>query len=359
MKFSNKFFTKKRTHKTGLPPGSLVFTGEQKLTQPKLSLLKYSDTTCEVIDSLSVKDIASSIDKNGIIWINIEGIHDTTLVEKIGEAFHLHPLLLEDILNPQQRPKLDEYDEVIFIIAKMLFVDKKHEKIIDEQLSFVLGENFLLTFQESKPGDAFDLVRERIINNKGKIRKEKSDYLCYRLLDAIVDNYFEALEKIGDRLEDIEADIIQNPEKRSIQSIHELKRELIYLRKITWPLREVINIFHRGEHTLINQSTKIYLRDLYDHTIQVIDTVETYRDWLSGLEDLYLSSLSNKMNEVMKILTMIATLFIPLTFIVGLYGMNFRFMPELDWRWGYPFVWGIMITLTVFMIFYFKKKKWF
>ncbi|MFA4923770.1 MAG: magnesium/cobalt transporter CorA, partial [Ignavibacteriaceae bacterium] len=359
MKFSSKSLTKKQTHKTGLPPGSLVFTGEQKLAHPNLSLIKYSETSCEVVDSLRAEDISSSIKKNGITWINIEGIHDTALVEKIGEVFHLHPLLLEDILNPQQRPKLDEYDDVVFIIAKMLFMDKKHDKIIDEQVSFVLGENFLLTFQESKPGDAFDLVRERIINNKGKIRKEKSDYLCYRLLDAIVDNYFEVLEKVGDRLEDIEMAIIQNPEKSSIQKTHELKRELIYLRKITWPLREVINNFHRGEHALINQTTKIYMRDLYDHTIQVIDTIETYRDWLSGLEDLYLSSLSNKMNEVMKILTMIATLFIPLTFIVGLYGMNFKFMPELEWKWGYPFVWGIMITLTVFMTFYFKKKKWF
>jgi len=359
MKFSNKSLTKKQTRKTGMPPGSLVFTGEQKLAQPTLSLIKYSETSCEVIDSLRAEDISSSIKTDGIAWINIEGIHDTALVEKIGTTFHLHPLLLEDILNPQQRPKLDEYDEVVFIIAKMLFMDKKQDKIIDEQVSFVLGKNFLLTFQESKPGDAFDLVRERIINNKGKIRKEKSDYLCYRLLDAIVDNYFEVLEKVGDRLEDIELAIIQNPEKSSIQKTHELKRELIYLRKITWPLREVINNFHRGEHSLINQTTKIYMRDLYDHTIQVIDTIETYRDWLSGLEDLYLSSLSNKMNEVMKILTMIATLFIPLTFIVGLYGMNFRFMPELEWRWGYGFVWVIMISLTIFMIFYFKKKKWF
>lgn len=359
MKISDKALKKKPTGKTGLPPGSLVFTGERKLAQPNLSLIKYSESSCEVIESLHIEDISSSIEEKGIAWINIEGIHDTALVEKIGEIFHLHPLLLEDILNPQQRPKLDEYDDVVFIIAKMLFTDKQRDKIIDEQVSFVLGKNFLLTFQESKPGDAFDVVRERIINNKGKIRKEKTDYLCYRLLDAIVDNYFEVLEKIGDRLEDIEAKIIQNPEKSSIQKTHELKRELIYLRKITWPLREVINNFHRGEHALINQSTKVYMRDLYDHTIQVIDTIETYRDWLSGLEDLYLSSLSNKMNEVMKMLTMIATLFIPLTFIVGLYGMNFKFMPELEWRWGYGFVWVIMISLTVFMIFYFKKKKWF
>ena len=359
MKFANKFFTKKRIHKTGLPPGSLVFTGEQKLAQPTISLIKYSEASCETRESISVEEFPSLIDNEGVAWLNIEGIHDTALVEKIGAAFSLHPLLLEDILNPQQRPKLDEYDDVVFITAKMLFIDKQQNKIIDEQVSFVLGENFLLTFQESKPGDAFDAVRERITNNKGKIRKEKTDYLCYRLLDAIVDNYFVVLEMIGDRLEDIESEIIENPEKSSIQKIHELKRELIYLRKITWPLREVINNFHRGEHSLINQTTKIYMRDLYDHTIQVIDTIETYRDWLSGLEDLYLSSLSNKMNEVMKILTMIATLFIPLTFIVGLYGMNFKFMPELDWRLGYPFVWVIMITLTVVMMLYFKKKKWF
>ncbi len=359
MKFSDKALKKKPTGKTGLPPGSLVFTGERKLAQPNLSLIKYSESSCEVIESFNIEDISSSIKETDIAWINIEGIHDTVLVEKIGAIFHLHPLLLEDILNPQQRPKLDEYDDVVFIIAKMLFTDKQRDKIIDEQVSFVLGKNFLLTFQESKPGDAFDTVRERIINNKGKIRKEKTDYLCYRLLDAIVDNYFEVLEKIGDRLEDIESKIIQNPEKSAIQKTHELKRELIFLRKITWPLREVINNFHRGEHPLINQSTKIYMRDLYDHTIQVIDTIETYRDWLSGLEDLYLSSLSNKMNEVMKMLTMIATLFIPLTFIVGLYGMNFKYMPELEWRWGYGFVWGIMISLTVFMIYYFKKKKWF
>jgi len=359
MKFPNKIFTSKPTRKTGLPPGSLVFTGRQKLSQPAISLIKYSENSCTVVDSINVEDLSAALDKNGINWINIEGIHDTAMVEKIGEIFHMHPLLLEDVLNPQQRPKLDEYDNTVFVIAKMLSLNTEQNKIIDEQVSLVLGDNFLLSFQESKPGDAFDPVRERIINNKGKIRKEKSDYLCYRLLDAIVDNYFVVLEVIGDRLEEIESEIIQEPQKKSIQKIHELKRELIYLRKITWPLREVINNFHRGEHALLNQSTKVYMRDLYDHTVQVIDTIETYRDWLSGLEDLYLSSLSNKMNEVMKILTMIATLFIPLTFIVGLYGMNFKFMPELEWRWGYPFVWGIMIILTVFMIVYFKKKKWF
>jgi magnesium transporter len=292
-----------------------------------------------------------------VTWINIDGLHQLDIIEKVGQHFNIHPLVLEDIVNTGQRPKTEEFEDVIFVVLKMLHYNENSEKITSEQFSLVLGSNFLITFQEIQ-GDVFRTVRERIRKSKTRIRKAGCDYLAYALIDAIVDHYFVILEALGDKIEDIETQLLDNPTRDTLEIIHEMKREMIYLRKQIWPIRELINSLVKGESSLINESTRLFFRDIYDHTIQIIDTIESYRDILSGMLDIYLSTLSNKMNEVMKVLTIIATIFIPITFVAGIYGMNFKFMPELEWRWGYVMVWAIIVVVVGIMISYFKKKKW-
>ena len=296
-------------------------------------------------------------DKPTVTWINIDGIQRIDVIEKIGKHFNLHPLALEDIVNTGQRPKMEDFVDYIFVVLKMLYYDEKERETKAEQLSLVLGPNWVISFQENE-GDVFDPIRERIRADKGRIRKMGADYLVYALIDAVVDNYFLILEKIGEKIEEIEDELVANPAPETLQAIHNLKRQMIFLRKSVWPLREVISRLERWESQLINKSTDIYLRDVYDHTIQVIDAIETFRDMLSGMLDIYLSSVSNRMNEVMKVLTIIATIFIPLTLVAGLYGMNFRYMPELEWPWGYPLVLFFMFAIGVLMLIYFRKKKW-
>jgi magnesium transporter len=296
-------------------------------------------------------------DKPTVTWINIDGIQRIDVIEKIGKHFNLHPLALEDIVNTGQRPKMEDFVDYIFVVLKMLYYDEKKREPNAEQLSLVLGPNWVISFQENE-GDVFDPIRERIRADKGRIRKMGADYLIYALIDAVVDNYFIILEKIGEKIEEIEDELVANPSPETLQAIHNLKRQMIFLRKSVWPLREVISRLERWESQLINKSTYIYLRDVYDHTIQVIDAIETFRDMLSGMLDIYLSSVSNRMNEVMKVLTIIATIFIPLTLVAGLYGMNFKYMPELEWPWGYPLVLFVMFTIGVLMLIYFRKKKW-
>jgi len=296
-------------------------------------------------------------DKPTVTWINIDGIQRIDVIEKIGKYFSLHPLALEDIVNTGQRPKMEDFVDYIFVVLKMLYYDEKERETKAEQLSLVLGPNWVISFQENE-GDVFDPIRERIRADKGRIRKMGADYLVYALIDAVVDNYFIILEKIGEKIEEIEDELVANPAPETLQAIHNLKRQMIFLRKSVWPLREVISRLERWESQLINKSTDIYLRDVYDHTIQVIDAIETFRDMLSGMLDIYLSSVSNRMNEVMKVLTIIATIFIPLTLVAGLYGMNFRYMPELEWPWGYPLVLFFMFAIGVLMLIYFRKKKW-
>jgi len=279
------------------------------------------------------------------------------IIEKMGNHFNIHPLVLEDILNTGQRPKMEDFVDYIFVVLKMLYYDEKENEVRAEQVSVILGSNYVISFQETE-GDVFDPIRERIRNDRGRIRKMGADYLAYALIDIIVDNYFAILEKLGEKIEDIEDELVTNPALETLQSIHSLKREMIFLRKSVWPLREVINRLERWESPLINKSLDIYLRDMYDHTIQVIDSIETFRDMLSGLLDIYLSSVSNRMNEIMKVLTIIATIAIPLTVITGLYGMNFQFMPELQWQWSYPIVLLAMLTLGLLMIRYFRRRKW-
>jgi magnesium transporter len=296
-------------------------------------------------------------DKPTVTWINIDGLHQVEILEKLGECYGLHPLVLEDILNTDQRPKMEDYGEYLYIVLRMLNYNDKSSEIESEQISLVLGPNFVFSFQE-REGDTFNPIRDRIRNSKGRIRKMGADHLAYTLLDSIIDNYFIILEKLGEKIEFLEEEVVTQPGPETLQTIHHLKREMIFLRKGVWPLREVISGLERGESSLIKESTGIYLRDVYDHTIQTIDTIETYRDMVSGMLDIYLSSISNRLNAVMKVLTIIATIFMPLTFLAGIYGMNFKYMPELEWRWGYPAIWFAVVLISVSMLIYFKRKRW-
>jgi magnesium transporter len=340
-----------------LPPGALVHVGEKRAGKVRITVIDYDESQFQEKEVKTAEECFSFKDTPAVTWINIDGIHDIGIIEKIGEHFGLHPLVLEDIVNTGQRPELEEFEKYIFIVLKMLMLSEKNGEIDSEQVSLILGKNYVISFQE-KEGDVFNPIRERIRNNKGKIRKKGADYLAYCLMDAIVDNYFIILEKIGEKSEEIEEGIVTKPTSETLQVIQRLKREMIFLRKSVWPLREVISTMQRQESHLIQKSTGIYLRDVYDHTIQVIDTIETLRDTVSSILDIYLSSVSNKMNEIMKVLTIIAVIFIPLTFVAGVYGMNFKYMPELQWHWGYFMVLGVMAVIGILMLIFFKRKKW-
>lgn len=350
-------FIKKFSKKIGLPPGSLVHVGEKKVEKIKIRVIDYEQESFDTKEVESIDDIVSFRDSSTVSWININGLHDVEKIRAIAALFDIHPLVMEDILNTGQRPKIEIFDDYIFIVIKMIYFNSDDDQIIIEHISCILGQNYVLTFQE-QGGDIFDPIRERIKNGKGRLRKSRSDYLTYALMDVIIDNYFLVLEKLNDKIEKLEDDLVDNPDQSFIQNIQYLKREMIFLRKSIWPLRELISILIREENPLIQKSTEPYLRDLYDHTIQVIDTVESFRDVLGGLLDIYLSSIGNKTNDVMKVLTIIATIFIPLTFLAGIYGMNFEFMPELKWKWAYPAFWGIILFLFLGLLSYFRRKKW-
>lgn len=348
---------KERSKKKGLPPGTLVHIGEKRTGDVRITVIDYDD---KQVNELEIKNIDQCIpfkDKPTVTWINVEGLHKSEIIQKIGDCYGLHPLVLEDILNTDQRPKIEDYKDYLYIVLKMLHAANGGGSVI-EQISLILGPNFVISFQEGIEGDAFGPVRERIRSGKGRIRGMGADYLAYSLIDAIVDNYFAVLEGFGEKIEAIEDELITNPDMRTLHNIHQLKRELLFLRKSVWPLREVVDVMERGGSALIQDSTVLYLRDVYDHTIQVIDTIEISREMLSGMLDIYLSSISNRLNETMRFLTIIGTVFIPLTFIVGIYGMNFEFMPELKWRYGYFAVLAVMAAIGVLMFLYFKKKKW-
>jgi magnesium transporter len=348
---------KKRSKKTGLPPGTLVHIGEQKAEKVSITVIDYDGGRFQEEEIETVEECFDFKDKPTVTWINVDGIHQVEVLELLGSCFGLHPLVLEDILNTDQRPKLEDFGDYIFVVLKTFFYNDQNGELEPEQISLILGPSLVLSFQE-KEGDVFNPIRERIRSNKGRIRRMGADYLTYSLLDSIVDHYFIVLEQVGEKIEFLEEELVTNPTPETLQTIHNLKREMIFLRKSVWPLREVIGALERGESSLIRESTGIYLRDVYDHTIQVIDTIETFRDMISGMLDIYLSSVSNRMNEVMKVLTIIATIFIPLTLIAGIYGMNFQYMPELEWRWGYPMVWLVMLVIGVLMLVYFRKKGW-
>ncbi len=348
--------TIKRSKKSGLPPGSLVHIGERKSGETKITVLDYDETSMQEMVAESIDACFVFKEKPSVTWINVDGLQ-VDIIQRLGDCYGFHPLVLEDILNTDQRPKLEDYGDYVYIVLKMLHNEERPE-ILTEQISLILGGNFVISFQEGIEGDVFDTVRSRIRTGKGRIRTMGADYLAYSLIDAIVDNYFVILEKVGERVEDLEDELIVNPSPKTLRAIHELKREMIFLRKAVWPLREVINTMGREETSMVKDSTRIYLRDVYDHTIQIIDSIETARDMLSGMLDIYLSSMSNRMNEIMKFLTIIGTIFIPLTFIAGVYGLNFEFMPELKWRWGYYGLWGVRAGIGIFMLLYFKRRKW-
>ena len=341
----------------GLPPGTVVHVGEEKTEKIRITLIDYDETNFKESQIESIEDVFSFKDKPTVTWINIDGVHQTDIIEKIDAHFEIHPLVLEDIVNTGQRPKMDDYGDYLFIVLKMIYLNNGGKDIASEQISLILGPNYVISFQETE-GDVFDLIRDRIRTSKGRIRKMGADYLAYSLLDAIIDNYFVILEVFGEKIESLEERLMVNEDQNMAHRIHDIKRNMIHLRKQIWPLREVISGFQRNESKLIKKATGIYLRDVYDHTIQIIDTIESFRDTLSGLHDIYLSSINNKMSEVMKVLTMFAAIFIPLTFIAGVYGMNFEHMPELKWKYGYFGVLIIMLSLATGMVIFFKRKKW-
>ncbi|MBK7666696.1 MAG: magnesium/cobalt transporter CorA [Sphingobacteriaceae bacterium] len=344
-----------RKHKIGAPPGTITYTGDSKNERIKISLIEYNETDFVEQEFYDLSECISLLKPELVKWINVEGVHKTEVLEKIGKLYNIHPLTLEDIANVDQRPKFEDYDNYVVAIMKMI---NFNGKVAAEQLSIVLFDNMVISFQEPEGGDAFDIIRSRLRQSKGRIRKCGADYLAYALMDAVIDCYFHAIEKIGDIVEDIEEDIIANAGKESLLKLYELKREMIYLRKQVWPMRDMISNMVRSETKLINPSTDIYLRDLQDHVTRIIDTVETYRDLLSGIMDIYLSTNANKMNEVMKVLTIMSSIFIPVTFVAGVYGMNFEYMPELKSPYGYIATWGVMLSIMIGLIIYFRRKKW-
>ena len=346
------------SRKIGLPPGSIVYLGEQKVEKVKITLTEYDENEYETYEIKSADEIEPFTDTPRVTWVNVCGLHETDFLKEIGERFKIHPLVLEDILNTDTRPKIEITDDYLFTVMKLFIYNAEQEIFEPEQVSFILGRNFIFSFVE-KGDEIFNPVRDRIAGQLGKIRKKASDYLLYALMDIVVDYYFLVLEKIEERIESLDDEAINEPEKTLAEKIYNLKNLLLLLRRSVTPMREIVNQLIKDEGDLLEESIEPYLRDLYDHVIHISETLEVQREITTGLMETYLSMMSNKMNEVMKVLTVIATIFIPLTFIVGIYGMNFKFMPELDVPWAYYVVWGVMISVVVGMVIYFRRKKWF
>lgn len=351
-------FIKNISKKTGAAPGTLIHIGEKKSEHSVITLIEYNDAGSSRSTLSSVSELESLPEKSGVIrWVNVDGLHDIHLIASVGKIFNIHPLTLEDIVNTGHRPKAENFGSYICAIIKMLNYHRAKGVIESEQMSLIILNDHLISFQE-QPGDVFDPIRKRIQEGMGRIRHAGSDYLAYALLDTVVDHYYQILESFGEELGELEEELLYNPKQELLERIHELKRETVYLRKQIWPLREAIVMLSHNDESIISEQSRIFFRDIHDHTVQIIEIIESYRDILTGLIDLYMSNVGNKMNEVMKVLTIIATIFIPITFVAGIYGMNFKFMPELDWRWGYAGAWGLMLGIVVVMLLYFKKKNW-
>jgi magnesium transporter len=341
----------KRSEKAGLSPGTLMYVGDKEPGPPRITVIDYDGAGFLEKEVATVEECFPFKETSTVTWINVDGVRDASIIEKLGAKFDIHPLVLEDIMTTTQR-------NAVVVVLRMIECDEDGGGLAADQLSLLLGPNFVLSFQET-PGDCLGAVRERIRGGKGRIRKLGSDYLAYAIVDAVVDNYFFVLEKLGERIDALEEILVEAPRRESLHEIHALKREMIGLRKSVWPLREVVSGLERMETPLIRKSTGVFLRDVYDHAIQVIDTVESFREILSSMVETYLSSVSNRMNEIMKVLTIISTIFIPITFLVGVYGMNFPNMPEIGWRWGYLFVWVLIVASVGAMVVFFRKRKWF
>lgn len=339
----------------GLPPGTLMYIGKQPPAETRITIIHYDPAQVEEKEARTLEECFTYKDQPTVTWINVDGL-DVELIARLGHCFEVPPLVLEDILNTEQRPKLEDFGNTLSFVVKMLHCEPRRPQIMIEQVSFVLGPNFLLSFQE-RSGDVFDPIRARLKNGKGHLRNSGADCLAYALLDTVVDNYFLVLEHLGEKIETVEEEVLNDPSPETARKIHHLKREMIFLRKAVWPLRELVTALSREEVELITPATRRHLHDVYDHVVQVIETIEAYREMLAGLLEIYLSTVSNKMNEVMKVLTVIATIFIPLSFIADVYDLNF-FNPQIHWPWGYFTVLSLMIVLAMVMLLYFRRKKW-
>jgi magnesium transporter len=350
-------YTNKYRDKVGRAPGTLIHVGKASGAGSRITLIRYDEHTLEEKQPASAAQAKKEVTGQGVTWINVDGVHQTDLISGLGEAFGIHPLVLSDIVNTNQRPKGEDYREYLFLVLKMVYAGEADGDLVFEQVSLVVAPGLVISFQE-KEGDLFEPVRNRIRNPGGRIRKMGADYLAYALMDTIVDHYFVILEGKGEQIEALEEELLSHPTEKTMHAIHSHKRDMVHLRRSIWPMREVASLLGKGEPPLVQNATLLYVRDLYDHIIQVMDTIESSRDILSGMLDIYLSSVSNRMNAVMKVLTIIATIFMPLTFLAGIYGMNFLHMPELGWRFGYPLVLLLMGIMAGGMLAFFKRKKW-
>ena len=345
----------KRSKKTGLPPGTLVHIGERKSEHVTVTVFRYSTTSCKELHVEQVDQLSSPADES-VIWINVGGVHEVEMVETLGKQFSLHPLLLEDVTNTDQRPKLDDYEAYIFLVMKMLSLTDRKD-IAVEQVSFVLGKNYVISFQENGT-DVFQPVRERLRGGKGRLRQSGADYLLYALVDAIVDQYFAVLELSGEQIEAVQQAVVDDPKPETLNEIHALKRQLLFVRRAVWPLRDVMTNLSRSDCPFLQHPTKVFFRDVYDHVVQIVDTIEILREMVSASLDIYLSSVSYRLNAIMRVLTVITTIFMPLSFIASIYGMNFEYMPELRSPWGYPLVLGVMAAVGMGMLVLFRNKRW-
>ncbi|WP_027136631.1 magnesium/cobalt transporter CorA [Gaetbulibacter saemankumensis] len=349
--------SKKYQNKIGQIPGSIIYTGEKEYSELFIETFNYNKDQFTEKELKNVEETFEFKTSESVTWINLNGLNQVGAIEALGNHYELHPLVLEDIVNTNHRPKIDEYDDYLFVVLKMLHNDKD-ENIISEQVSFILGKNYVLSFQEAE-GDVFDSVRDRIRHAKGRVREMKADYLLYILMDAVIDHYFSVVELLGDKIEDLETLIfLGNADKSINKDIRDLKKDILRIRRAISPLREVINRIEKHDSPLILKKTKTFYRDIYDHQIQVSENIDIYREMVWSLMDMYMTTISNKMNEVMKVLTIMASIFIPLTFIAGIYGMNFEYIPELHYKYSYFILWGVMIVLFLLMLRYFKRKKW-
>lgn len=338
-------------------PGTVTYTGRKENVAIKVEIIDYSKDHYSRSDSENIEDAFGFETSQNITWINVNGLNNTKEIERLGEYYNLHPLIQEDIVSTNQRPKMDEYEEYLFIVFKMLHYSDDGE-FINEHVSMVVGKDYVTTFQEAD-GDVWDGLRDRLANSKGRVRNAGADYLMFALLDAIVDNYFSVIETLSSKIEFIEDQLFEDKVEDGItQDIQVLKKEILRIRRAVVPLREVINRLEKTDTPLIEARTQNYIRDLYDHIIQVSESVDIYREMIWGLMDMYMTTISNKMNEVMKVLTIMASIFIPLTFMAGIYGMNFEYIPELQLKYGYFYLWGAMVLVFCGLLFYFKRKKW-
>ena len=349
--------------KPGSAPGTVEHIGRKRVDEVTITIHDYDESHVDRIPIDTIEDSRPYLDNPSKTWIKVQGLHDVQKLKTIWSYFDLHPLIQEDIVNTSQRPKVEQYDNCTFIVMRMLYYSKEQQAIDKEQISIILGENFVLSFQESDQ-PIFEPVVERLNIAKSRMRTFGPDYLAYALIDNVTDHYFSILNVLGEQLEDIEDELMDDPDEKTFQRIHALRKEVSFARKSIWPTRDMLNAIIRDESDFIEDSTKLFIRDVYDHIVQIIDNIENYRELIMGMHDMYMSYVSNKMNEVMKVLTIIATIFIPLTFVAGIYGMNFNpeaspyNLPELNWYWGYPAFWGVMIVLATIMVIFFKRKDW-